>query len=225
MATSTTRSNNKMNFLGLPGELRNRIYRYLVVYDSPTHILELKWTKDQTGYYSASIPQPPLARTCKTIRQECLSLYCGENTFNIGLSSAGHQLSMNEVSQSLERWLASLGDCARHLRHVTISANCEILGPKNSACWVRDFWEFIEFSIRVDGAGGLEYNLRGDPSFDEMCTCELDCYVGDGEMRVPDLVVEAGRLWFQTTVLGECEGCKRPRLREPVRKDGCVYIS
>lgn len=214
-----------MNFLKLPGEIRNRMYRELVVADSPIHILELNWTKDGTGYRPALTSQPAVARTCSTIRQEVMSLYCGENVFQFGATSGGHQLSMTEVSEALVQWIFSLGDSAKHLRQVTISANCEIMGPRNAAYWLRDFWEIIEFSVNVNGNTGLQYQLKGDPSFDELCTCELDHWVSEHSPRLADILLRSSRLWFKTTNLEECDACNRPCLREPVKVNGYIYIS
>lgn len=224
MAISTIYSKEKMNFLRLPGELQNQIYRHLVLVDSPIHVLELNWTKDGTGYHPALTPQPALAQTCKTLRQEVLSLSCGENAFHVGVTLGGHQLSMVEVSEALEQWISSMGDSAKHLRQVTISANCEIMGPRNAAYWLRDFWEIIEFSVRMHGAA-MEFQLRGDPSFDELCTCELDRWAEGKSPRLADVVLRASGLWFRTTDLGECEVCNRPCLREPVKVNGHIYIS
>ncbi|KAF2173708.1 hypothetical protein M409DRAFT_15982 [Zasmidium cellare ATCC 36951] len=225
MDDPTTISKKKMNIFSLPGELRNRIYQHLVLRDAPINVVELKWTKDRTGYLPALIPQPALAQTCKTLRQEVLSLYCAENRFQVGVTSGGHQLCMTEVSESLERWASWLGQAAKHLRQVTISANCEIMGPKNAAYWLRDFWEIIEFSIRMDGTDGLQYHLRGDPSFNDLCTCELDRWVADTSPTLMEVVLQASILWFNTTDLKECEVCNRPCLREPAKVNDHIYIS
>lgn len=218
-------SNKKMNLFILPGELRNRIYRHLVLQDSSIHAVELEWTKDRTGYVPAVIPLPSLGRTCKVLRQEVLSLHCAENAFEVGLTSGGHQLCMDEVSRSLARWTSSLGEAAKHLRQVNISANCEIMGPKNAAYSLRDFWEIVEFAIRMDSIAGLQYHLRGDPSFDELCTCELDQWVAEASPSLADVVLQASRLWFKTTDLVECEVCDRPCLRETAKINGHIYIS
>lgn len=55
-------------FLHLPAEIRNKIYRYLLVEDPSTGRIR-------------SLAQPPLTRTNKQVRSEALPIYYGENKF------------------------------------------------------------------------------------------------------------------------------------------------
>ena len=55
--------------MGLPGELRNRIYRLCLV--SEDHIIVTTTT----------FPEPRLLKTCKEIREEASTIYYGENQF------------------------------------------------------------------------------------------------------------------------------------------------
>ena len=57
------------HLLGLPGELRNRIYRYVLVSDETIHI-------DPDCFQ-----QPALLRTCTQVRNETSSIYYKENDF------------------------------------------------------------------------------------------------------------------------------------------------
>ena len=61
--------------LSLPGELRNRIYRYALHSDRNIEIDKARW----------SIHQPPLLKTCKTIRAEALRLFYIENKISTNI--------------------------------------------------------------------------------------------------------------------------------------------
>jgi hypothetical protein len=64
-------------FEKLPGELRNRVYRYVVIYSGHTVILA-SYSKEDGVLTSI---QPALSTVNKQIRKEVLSIYCAENTF------------------------------------------------------------------------------------------------------------------------------------------------
>lgn len=55
----------------LPGELRNRIYRYVLLRNGP-------FTVTATG-----IQEPPLLSVCKQIRQEGILIFYGENEIHV----------------------------------------------------------------------------------------------------------------------------------------------
>jgi hypothetical protein len=61
--------------LSLPGELRNRIYRYALHSERGIEIDKVRW----------SIHQPPLLKTCKTIRAEALRLFYMENKISTNI--------------------------------------------------------------------------------------------------------------------------------------------
>ena len=61
-------------FLTLPGELRNRIYRFILV-QPPGERVQLRVPSDFTG--------PGLLTTCKQIRVEAQQIYYSENTFMV----------------------------------------------------------------------------------------------------------------------------------------------
>ncbi|KAM3413507.1 hypothetical protein BST61_g11578 [Cercospora zeina] len=83
----------KCHFLELPAELRNRIYRMCLVASDAVIEVEFKdlrrWSSARScSDWSASLPPEPLfLSTCKTIRNEALSIYYGENTFHLALPS------------------------------------------------------------------------------------------------------------------------------------------
>jgi hypothetical protein len=57
-------------FFRIPGELRNRIYREVLVPEPYIYL-----SQDDYG------PQPPLLRTCTQIRTEAMGIYYLENNF------------------------------------------------------------------------------------------------------------------------------------------------
>ncbi|KAK4613661.1 hypothetical protein CLAFUW4_09671 [Fulvia fulva] len=210
----------------LPSEIRNQIYHYLVVEHDPIDLLRLTWRKDMTGYGISMIPEPALARTCKALRVEVLSLYLSDKTFNVGIGA--HVLSMNETTHALSRWFSRLGTNARFLRHVELDVNCEILGPKNAAYSLRDFWEILHLSIRTS-RHDLEIELKGDPLVGELCVCEAKRQAGlirtSKNARAFDVLTAASQLYLTTTEYGECDQCQRPRLTEARKVNGSIYIS
>ncbi|CAK4031697.1 Hypothetical predicted protein [Lecanosticta acicola] len=207
--------------LKLPGELRNQIIRLAVLDDhqQPINLLRLQWTQDRTGYSPVLIAEPALSRTCRALRREALSIYYAENLFHLG--TGAHVLSMNEVPQQLQRWTQRrLREYTPYLRNVRVEVLCEILGPKakngpggGGGCFYRDFWEILQFSVSRSESGGAECVLRGDPTFEELCVCDIA--KKKEKISVVESLALASRLWFSgTTELQECGGCGLPRLSE-----------
>ncbi|EME42516.1 hypothetical protein DOTSEDRAFT_36372 [Dothistroma septosporum NZE10] len=210
----------------LPGELRNRIFHDLVVEDETIDLLTLIWRKDMTGYKTSLIPEPVLARTCKALRTEALSLYYSENSFNFG--TGAHVLTMKETPHVLSQWFCRLGANVRFLRNIGMNVNCEILGPKHAAYSLRDFWEILHLKIRVNGHA-LDIELVGDPLVGELCLCEARRLAKKQSVsksaRPFDMLAAVSRSYFTTTEYGECDDCQRPRLTEAEKVNGSIYIS
>ncbi|KAK5121503.1 hypothetical protein LTR85_005336 [Meristemomyces frigidus] len=91
-AASTTES----PFLGLPAELRNRIYRAALIIPEPVDI-ELPRSQDSPGWQA-----PGLLQTCRTIRAEALAIYYTNNTFLGTVQGPG-------FTQTLVPWLRAMG--------------------------------------------------------------------------------------------------------------------
>lgn len=70
-----TSATTSCRLLSLPGELRNRIYRYALHSERGIEIDKVRW----------SIHQPPLLKTCKTIRAEALRLFYMENKISTNI--------------------------------------------------------------------------------------------------------------------------------------------
>lgn len=224
--TSTTP--NAM-LLQLPGELRNRIIRLSLLQDTPIDLLRLQWRRDRTGYDPVLIPEPDLSRTCRSLRPEVLSIYYGENTFNLG--TGHHILSMHEIPSQLSLWIRRLREsgCEEFLSRVRMEVNCEILGPKASnrgmgMGFYRDFWEVLVLEVWKEGHHGVGVRMSGDPSFEEVCICGIE--KGKWSGSIGEVLEKASELYFRTTELRECEDCGKPRLDEVrnVRSDGVVYL-
>lgn len=76
--------------LKLPGELRNRIYRALLVSDS--HILT----------NTSGIPEPPLLLASQQIRNEAITIYYNENKFTIPIPDYSSDIFL-AVTQRVEQ--------------------------------------------------------------------------------------------------------------------------
>ncbi|KAK3723932.1 hypothetical protein LTR37_001416 [Vermiconidia calcicola] len=70
--TMTSR-NNRLHLLALPAELRNQIYRYLLLPPGPGRV-QIDGSRSH---------QPCLLRVCHMIRREGISIYYTDNTFTL----------------------------------------------------------------------------------------------------------------------------------------------
>ena len=222
---ATTKTTSTTKILQLPGELRNRIIRLSLLQDSPIDLLHLQWRPDRTGYDPILIPEPALSQTCRSLRREVLSIYYGENTFNLG--PGHHILSMHEIPSQLHHWIQRLREsgCEEFLSRVRMEVNCEILGPQGAGMgmgFYRDFWEVLVLEVWRSARGNVGFRMSGDPSFEELCVCAME---GKAEEGLTDVLLKASQLCFRATELVECEDCGRPRLDE-VRnvRNGYVYL-
>ena len=75
MSSATPRPSSSSRFLSLPGELRNRIYRFALTGPRTIEIDKTRW----------STHQPALLKTCKTIRAEALRLFYIENKISTNI--------------------------------------------------------------------------------------------------------------------------------------------
>lgn len=219
-------SKPKACLLDLPGELRNRIYQYVLIEDYPIQAMSLQWNEDRTCHHYVPCREPATLLACTTFRHEASFIYYGSNVVNLGKVS--HLWLMSEATQRLARWVRSLGDNAKYLRHVDIAVNCEILGPKHAAYSLRDFWETLRLQV-IAHAGNVEIVLTGVPTLDTICVCDLEqdrAKQGQAiDGQVADTLLEASRRYFKTTELDECEACNLPRLRDPQMVNGRIYVS
>ncbi|KAK3723664.1 hypothetical protein LTR37_001545 [Vermiconidia calcicola] len=70
---TTTSRNNRLHLLGLPAELRNQIYRYLLLPPGPGRV-QIDGSRSH---------QPGLLRVCRMIHREGISIYYTDNAFTL----------------------------------------------------------------------------------------------------------------------------------------------
>jgi hypothetical protein len=70
-----TSATTSCRLLSLPGELRNRIYRFALHSERTIEVDKVRWP----------LHQPPLLKTCKTIRAEALRLFYTENKISTNI--------------------------------------------------------------------------------------------------------------------------------------------
>lgn len=169
--------------LKLPGEIRNRIYLEYVEQDEPIDALLLRRGPPRhLREITQVLPkQPPLARTCKTIRHEVLSIWYGANRFVF------HR-DMGE-DHRIEKWARRLPTSIRYLRHIEFQLHYTLPGPE-------DFWALsklgkalpptrardiqyasIAISAKLSVNSLLSYSLEREIA--GMCVCLLDRCVRD----------------------------------------------
>lgn len=68
-----------MTLLRLPGEIRNRIYRYAIVQDTPIVLYSTSTAYGRCKFFSNAICN--LSSVCRTTREEVRSIFYEENTF------------------------------------------------------------------------------------------------------------------------------------------------
>jgi hypothetical protein len=71
---------SQSKLLTIPGEIRNQIYRHVIVSDSKIRIT------------NTPIPEPALLKTCSTIRRETIAIYYLENSFDIDCPNWRHSV-------------------------------------------------------------------------------------------------------------------------------------
>jgi hypothetical protein len=87
--------------LQLPPELRNAVYRYVVV------------DAEQIKVETDGIQEAPLLMTCKAIRQEAVTLYWVENEFEIIMTD--HDISAGLRLRAMFRIAVHRGEISRSL--------------------------------------------------------------------------------------------------------------
>lgn len=111
-------------FSKLPGELRNRIYRLVLIWERhiPIRVRELPEDHQETeepfdGVTSHTSPRlsthsldidDPLLQVCKQIRHEASEIYYLENTFEVTTSVFEHTRALEELGRALLPWAAKM---------------------------------------------------------------------------------------------------------------------
>ena len=121
---AATRDGNAPTLLDLPGEIRNHIYRYVVVEDG---IIEPYMSKrhdtDGKVHYIFKPGRPALASICKSIRTELLPLYYAENHFIINqwdtYIRCGYS-STDAICCDINHWRRFTAAYIKHVRNISI---------------------------------------------------------------------------------------------------------
>lgn len=138
---ATTAPQQTSSLFNLPGEIRNRIYRLVLVHQPDCNILPL------SGKRSSA----PLLHTCQQIRSEARSIYYGENNF--------HVLTSPYAADRFLRWLHAIGReqaaliSALHVRLILSEPACQLSRARGAVSRTGDpAAELAEFDRRaVDG--------------------------------------------------------------------------
>lgn len=151
--STETRERELSRLESLPGELRNRIYRYAVVEEGLVNAATC------TNYERArkwQSNEPALASTCKQFRKEVLPIYYAENIFTFA-KPGGKYLSRNTV----DAWVDTIGELASYIVRVGAPVDIRQRLPdgsiKREECDVmakiHDDPELVEFQCiqEVDG--------------------------------------------------------------------------
>ena len=102
----------------LPGELRNRIYRYAVVQEEPVLPVLVEWSPKRNFASIRYCKEPALAHSCDQIRDEVLSIFYSENTFNFATIESGLQGNLTEEAKI---WLRSTGKYSSKITSIAMS--------------------------------------------------------------------------------------------------------
>ena len=151
----------------LPGQLRNRIYRYAVVEDRPVIAARVSgrgpWQPRLWRF-----TQPALASASKKIRHEVLSIFYAANSFAFGRFEQKESSQWNEnFTKRVRKWLKSVGDDYASTIQAMGAAYCSAISMEDRTIY------------RVEGAIMATVTNGKCPSFYlcgglvGQCECEL----------------------------------------------------
>ena len=147
----------KMSLATLPAEIRNHIFSLAVVQDQP-----LRATTFTKSFRTYAIPgPPPLARTCRQIRDEVLPIFYGRNTLHFDFTKVRFKMwlvaavnRIPEVSKLLKSVI---------LRRVTSS----------KGLYTQQYpYEVVELAICFNRKCDLRLSFLGPNA--PMCTCGFE---------------------------------------------------
>ncbi|KAI7225731.1 hypothetical protein KC343_g8460 [Hortaea werneckii] len=147
-------------FLKLPPELRNTIYRYIVVNSTPIQLYlgdvdrrrQMKPQSEQDGRRPLLInvkthPQP-LALTCRTLYSEVRSIYMVENTFCLSNISTTERLHVDYITQ----FRRMMGLFAKKIKKVNIDyrSYVKVANSSSSDEEFKQIWVKLSVSLYVN---------------------------------------------------------------------------
>ena len=105
-------------FLSLPGEIRNRIYRLIIVHQEPVKVFAWPQTGNDAINFSPRIPA--LAVACHTTYKEIRTIFYQENTFRLTECSLRNK--------RLDTFRQRAGESAAKLKAIKITRNYRVDG-------------------------------------------------------------------------------------------------
>lgn len=152
-----------LHFLKMPGEIRNRIYTFVLVQYNGVWI-DSESFMSGPGVRSTAI-HPALASTCRTIRREALSVYYSENCFT---------LDTFDISHELHKWIKLRGPLLRMVSKVSIGygyGSLLRLGADSLVTRCKGT-RLVDGSCVIDRCKALKKRLY--PTIEEVCLCAID---------------------------------------------------
>ncbi|KAF2804883.1 uncharacterized protein BDZ99DRAFT_467122 [Mytilinidion resinicola] len=156
------------SFMNLSGELRNMIYDHALVYPSKVQVSWGTTKKPRShhvargGAYRPPTGVPALLQVCRQVRQEGLSIFYSANTFafhedhdvrardprfDIRMIGSVWYVCTRPTTWRFERWLTSLGDNVRWLRHIHLCFHTrEAKGLR--VRYQGDFFPWVKFAAQ-----------------------------------------------------------------------------
>ena len=139
MSTSSHRATSSPLLEKLPAEIRNEIYRLVLVSDSPLEV-NVNLLKTQAA----------ILDTCSQVRNEAKDIVF-ENQF---------QLTCGKLSpEHLRKWLTSLGARGKLIKHITIEFGLSHTAEAQSISWAE---KYEHLTVDFDIVGYLRYFKRID---------------------------------------------------------------
>lgn len=190
----------------LPGEVRNQIWRELVLSAEGTIQVEPLCEPDKQKLH-----QPTIAFTCKQFRDEALSIYYAENTWHlgkIGYHDPTH-IRLYHFKIRLARWQAMLGPYTKYLARLSMGVD--------GRCYAWEDWGVpadAKYELRVLREGAVHFERNGKLR----CTCRLKPGVEmmasrDGGVLL-QVMKEYSESYCEPVHEGKCDGCGKTRLEK-----------
>ncbi|PIA96049.1 hypothetical protein CB0940_10648 [Cercospora beticola] len=198
------------NIFSLPGELRNKIWRELVLSGGDLAVEALCRSEVQ------KLHQPAVAFVCKQIRNEALSIYYSENSWFLGKIGYHHpkHVKMYDFDIRISRWNELLGPYVRYLARLSmgVDGRCYAWNDQGLA-------DDARYEICVVRKGQLHFERNGEPR----CTCRLKSGVEmqatrDGAVLL-ELVKEYSDSYRDNVHECFCRQCGKSRLEKFGRSD------
>ncbi|KAF2211265.1 hypothetical protein CERZMDRAFT_90965 [Cercospora zeae-maydis SCOH1-5] len=191
------------NILSLPGELRNKIWRKVVLVKEQLAVEPLYRPEVR------KLLQPAVAFVSRQTRSEVLGIYYSENSWflgKIGYHNPKH-IRMYDFNIRIDRWSYLLGPCVRYLARLSMEVDGRCYA------WTdRGISDDARYEMAVVCKGQLHFESNGKPR----CTCRLKSGVEmqateDGAVLL-ELVKEYSASYRDTVYEGVCLECGKSRL-------------